>query len=239
MTPAKFFLMFSSAAVLAVAAAPAAADLYAFVDERGRAVITDNPPPNDPRYKLFLRSSDEHKLTDSDQSRNQRNPGDYRLRAPRAHAESIEVREPAQRDALDNPRLAGKPFQQQVGVAAQEHNVDPALVHAVILAESNYNPNAVSVKGAVGLMQLMPGTGRRYGAKEKDLRVPEKNIRAGTQYLSDLIALFNGDLRLAVAAYNAGENAVIRFGKKIPPFAETLAYVPRVMRAYEELRIKK
>lgn len=227
---------FAVCAGLAAFAAPAAADLYSYVDEGGRAVVTDRPPNDDRRFELFLRSPEDYKLKDASELRNSRNPGDFRLRALAAR---LDPKEQAARNALDNPALAGKPFQNQIFMAAKEHDVDPALVHAVILAESNYNPNAISEKGALGLMQVMPGTGRRYGAKEKDLRIPEKNIRAGTQYLAELITLFNGDLRLAVAAYNAGENAVLRFGKKIPPFAETLAYVPRVMRAYEALRLKQ
>jgi soluble lytic murein transglycosylase-like protein len=108
----------------------------------------------------------------------------------------------------------------------------------VIAAESNYNPNARSNKGAVGLMQVMPDTGRRYGVKEKELKHPEKNIRAGVQYLADLIDLFDGDLKLALAGYNAGENAVLRHGRKVPPFAETQAYVPRVLRFYDTLRLR-
>jgi soluble lytic murein transglycosylase-like protein len=236
MNSVRSLFTFAFCAGLAAFAAPAAADLYSYVDKSGRAVVTDHPPDDDRRYELFLRTPDDYKLKDAAEFRNLRNPGDFRLRALSAR---LDPKEQAARDALNNPALAGKPFQSQVFMAAKEHNVDPALVHAVILAESNYNPNAVSEKGALGLMQVMPGTGRRYGTKEKDLRVPENNIRAGTQYLAELITLFNGDLRLAIAAYNAGENAVLRFGKKIPPFAETLAYVPRVMRAYEELRIKQ
>jgi soluble lytic murein transglycosylase-like protein len=139
---------------------------------------------------------------------------------------------------LSNPALQAKPYKDEVIEAAREHKVDPALVYAVMRAESNYNPNAVSEKGAVGLMQIMPDTGRRYGLKEKELKVPGKNIRTGVQYLSELLAMFDGDLRLAIAAYNAGENAVIRHGRRVPPYAETIAYVPRVLRVYEELRLK-
>jgi soluble lytic murein transglycosylase-like protein len=131
-----------------------------------------------------------------------------------------------------------RPYQGEVVAAAKLHNLDPALVHAVITAESNYNPNAVSQKGAVGLMQVMPDTGRRYGVRPRELREPHKNIKAGVQYLAELIAMFEGDLRLALAGYNAGENAVLRHGRRIPPFAETQAYVPRVLRFYDTLRLQ-
>lgn len=118
--------------------------------------------------------------------------------------------------------------------AARTYQVDAALVHAVISAESGYNPAAVSNKGAVGLMQLMPDTARRYGvANSLD---PEQNIRGGTKYLSYLLQMFNNNLELAVAAYNAGENAVIRNGYSIPPYRETLAYVPKVLKLQKKYR---
>jgi soluble lytic murein transglycosylase-like protein len=87
-------------------------------------------------------------------------------------------------------------------------------------------------------MQVMPDTGRRYGVKEKELKQPAQNIRTGAQYLADLIDMFDGDLKLALAGYNAGENAVLRHGRNIPPFAETQAYVPRVLRFYDTLRLR-
>jgi soluble lytic murein transglycosylase-like protein len=124
---------------------------------------------------------------------------------------------------------AGKSlFTPLVEEAARTYQVNAALLHAVISAESGYNPSAVSNKGAVGLMQLMPETARRYGvANSLD---PEQNIRGGTKYLRYLLQLFDNNLELAVAAYNAGENAVIRYGYSIPPYRETLAYVPKVLK---------
>ncbi len=114
--------------------------------------------------------------------------------------------------------------------AASRHGLDPALLHAVIRAESSYNPGAVSNKGAVGLMQLMPATAARYGVQ--DPYDPEENIHGGARYLSDLIGMFGSDIPLAVAAYNAGENNVIKYGNRIPPFQETQDYVSRVMGYY-------
>lgn len=116
--------------------------------------------------------------------------------------------------------------------AARTYHVDAALLHAVISAESGYNPAAVSNKGAVGLMQLMPETARRYGvANSFD---PAQNINGGTKYLSYLLQMFNNNIELAVAAYNAGENAVIRHGNSIPPYRETLAYVPKVLKLHKK-----
>ena len=133
----------------------------------------------------------------------------------------------------DRTALARRPFHQEIVRAAQRAGIDPALVHAVIRVESAYNSRAVSPKGATGLMQVIPGTGRRFGVE--DLLQPGANISAGTQYLSYLMRMFNGDLSLALAAYNAGENAVLRHGRRIPPYRETLGYVPRVLRTYEAL----
>jgi soluble lytic murein transglycosylase-like protein len=117
---------------------------------------------------------------------------------------------------------------------AAEERIDRALLHAVIATESGYDSRARSPKGAVGLMQLMPGTAERYGVR--DIWNPQQNLRAGARYIRDLLAMFNDDLELALAAYNAGEGAVIRFGKRIPPFAETRSYVPRVLRQYDRYR---
>jgi soluble lytic murein transglycosylase-like protein len=124
-------------------------------------------------------------------------------------------------------------YDQAIAGAAQANTIQAALVRAVIVVESGFNPRAVSKRGAVGLMQLLPATARRYGVK--DIYDPEQNIRAGTHYLSDLLTRFDSNLELALAAYNAGEEAVERYGRHIPPYAETLAYVPSVMRVYQRL----
>ena len=97
-------------------------------------------------------------------------------------------------------------------------------------AESAYRADAVSSKGAVGLMQLMPATAERYGVRNR--RDPAQNLSGGSQYLRDLLVMFDNDLQLALAAYNAGENAVIRYGHKIPPYAETQGYVRKVIGFY-------
>lgn len=112
---------------------------------------------------------------------------------------------------------------------AEKHRIDPTLVRAVIQVESNFNARCVSSKGARGLMQLMPGTAERFGVTE--VHDPEQNIRGGVQYLAYLLRLFNDDLSRALAAYNAGENAVLRHGG-IPPYPETEAYVKRALTVY-------
>jgi soluble lytic murein transglycosylase-like protein len=123
------------------------------------------------------------------------------------------------------------PFIQEASAAYQ---IPPALIHAVILVESNYNPRAYSPKGAQGLMQLMPATARRFGnANSWD---PRQNILTGSKYLRWLLDYFDEDLELTIAAYNAGEGAVMQAGRKIPKFSETEKYVPKVLSIYNKAR---
>src|SRR5512143_4200942 len=131
---------------------------------------------------------------------------------------------PARVDPLTRQRLM--PAIQQVAVTYQ---LEPALLHAVISAESGYNPQARSPKGARGLMQLMPATARRFGVSDPD--DPTANLQGGARYLRWLLDLFT-DLRLALAAYNAGEGAVQRYGNTLPPYPETRTYVRRVLEFY-------
>lgn len=121
-------------------------------------------------------------------------------------------------------------FKTMVEDAARQHGLDPNLLHAMIRVESGYNPRALSAKGARGLMQLMPATARRFGVA--DAFNPKENVRAGAEYVQWLLNLFQGDVELALAAYNAGENAVIRAGYRIPPYGETRSYVPKVLAHY-------
>jgi soluble lytic murein transglycosylase-like protein len=130
--------------------------------------------------------------------------------------------------------LPSTKFSSHVLAAAQETKVDPALIHAVIAVESGYNPSARSSAGAVGLMQLMPATARHYGVKNR--LDPAQSIRGGARYLRDLKIMFDGDLALVLAAYNAGEEAVMKYGRRIPPFRETAAYVPKVLSYYRKFR---
>ena len=125
------------------------------------------------------------------------------------------------------------PYAKVVRAAAQAANVQPELIHAVINVESNYQPAARSPAGAVGLMQLMPATAKRYNVKNR--LDPQQNIHGGARYLRDLLDLFENNMSLTLAAYNAGENAVMKYGNRIPPYSETVAYVPKVMAFYKKL----
>jgi soluble lytic murein transglycosylase-like protein len=115
--------------------------------------------------------------------------------------------------------------------AAARYNVDAELINSVIAAESNFDPKAISRKNARGLMQLLPETAARFGVQ--NVFDPKENVDAGTHYLRDLLARYNNDLVLALAAYNAGPEKVQQFGR-VPPYAETVSYVRRVKRVYEK-----
>ncbi|MGE5444009.1 MAG: transglycosylase SLT domain-containing protein [Ignavibacteriales bacterium] len=127
-----------------------------------------------------------------------------------------------------------KSYEDEILRAAKQYDIDPDLVKAVIKVESNFNSTAVSQKGAIGVMQLMPETAQDYSVN--DPFNPTENINGGTKYLKDLMEMFNGNLQLALAAYNAGQNAVIKYGFKIPPYAETIDYVERVLNHYSNLK---
>jgi len=138
-------------------------------------------------------------------------------------------------DLFDARLLAGASRYDAIIVrAARETTLEPELLRAVIAIESGFNSRAVSRAGAAGLMQLMPATARRYGARDR--LDPAQNVHAGARYLRSLIARYDNDLKLALAAYNAGEDAVDQCGRCIPNYRETRDYVPRVLRVYEILR---
>lgn len=141
---------------------------------------------------------------------------------------SIQLR--PKRLALVTPRPEVK---QMIARAAEKHEVDPLLVESLVQVESNYNASAVSHKGAVGLMQLIPATARRFGVS--DPFDAEQNLEGGIKYLKYLQQLYKDD-RLALAAYNAGEGAVAKYGT-IPPYAETQNYVFEVSRRYGKARL--
>jgi soluble lytic murein transglycosylase-like protein len=128
--------------------------------------------------------------------------------------------------SLMERRKAAMPgIEEHITGMAEQHKVDPALVRAVIEVESAWNPRAVSYKGALGLMQLMPATATKYGVS--NAFDPKQNVSGGVRHLRFLLDLFNNDTRLALAAYNAGENAVTRY-KGVPPYSETRAYIQRL-----------
>jgi hypothetical protein len=125
-------------------------------------------------------------------------------------------------------------FDYHINERASHSGIDPRLIKAIIKVESNFNPRAVSPKGAMGLMQLMPETARRNGVS--DPYDPAENIRGGVKYFKKLTRLFKGDLRLALAGYNAGEDAVTEYGYRVPPYSETINYVDKVLAHYNYLK---
>ena len=129
-----------------------------------------------------------------------------------------------------------RPYAREIAVAARSAAIDPELIHAVVAVESGYRPAAVSNKGAVGLMQVLPETARSYGVN--DPRDVAGNLQAGARYLGALINRFDQRLDLALAAYNAGEGAVRQHGNAIPPYPETQQYVPAVLQKYRASNLR-
>ncbi len=124
-------------------------------------------------------------------------------------------------------------FDPLIRAAAEGVNLDPELLRAVVVVESGFDPDAVSSAGAQGLMQLMPNTADKYGVS--DVFDPQENLQAGARYLRDLIDTYDQDYELALAAYNAGEPAIQKYGGRIPPYPETRKYVPSVIKLYRSL----
>jgi soluble lytic murein transglycosylase-like protein len=180
------------------------ADIFRYVDPDGTVHFTN--VPQDTRYRLYLSTQKE----------------------PDAVTTAFNDR---YRPYLKADR---KKYHPHVIEAARAYQLEPALIHAVISAESGYNALARSPKGAKGLMQLMPDTARRYGVDNP--LDPKQNIYGGAAYLRDLLTLFGDDLNLALAAYNAGEGAVKEHGHRIPPYRETIQYVPKVLSYYKRYK---
>jgi soluble lytic murein transglycosylase-like protein len=194
----------------------AIADIYKFVDTNGRVHYTDEP--RNPLYKRIIKTSPYRlKMISESRFRNR----ESNIYPTLFHSFS---------DRFSNRSVNKSKFSNLIANAAYRNGVEERLVHAVIQTESAYNSSAVSRAGAVGLMQLMPDTARRYGVLNRT--DPVQNVDGGTRYLKDLLGMFNYNLRLAVAAYNAGENAVIRHNNSIPPYPETQNYVRQVLALY-------
>jgi soluble lytic murein transglycosylase-like protein len=206
-----------------VGISPAQAAVWGYIDEQGRPHVATEKL--DERYQLFFRG-----------------PTNAELAAARQRKErEAEIAAFAQTPIFQ--RLTAHPNAQRydalIARYAKAHELDTALVKAVVAAESGYEPTAVSEKGALGLMQVIPDTAARYGVVDDKRRTvaqklfdPATNLRIGTRYLRDLLTLFDDDLELALAAYNAGEGAVQRYDKRIPPYAETQDYVKLVTQLY-------
>lgn len=181
------------------------ADVYKYMDGKGNIYFTDAPLKGG-RYRLVWKRESK---TLAEQNRK-------RLK------QTVSRGKPSKRLAVRRAR-----YERLILANAQRYGLLPELLHAVIRAESAYNASAVSHAGAEGLMQLMPATARRYGVR--DSFDPDQNVRGGAAYLRDLLDMFDQDLRLALAGYNAGENAVIKYGRRIPPYSETQSYVKIVL----------
>ena len=196
----------------------ARADLWGYVDANGTARIATRKL--DDRYQLFLRGGTSAEAPDT-------------AAAAATSARAAFERTPVYLRTTAHPNTDR--FQALIDRHATLQQLDPALVKAIVAVESSFEPDAVSAKGAIGLMQIIPETGARYGivgdarrTVEQKLRDPAINLGVGTRYLHDLLALFQNDIELALAAYNAGEQTVRRYENTVPPFAETREYVKRV-----------
>jgi cell division septation protein DedD len=139
----------------------------------------------------------------------------------------------SQRGYLNKYKYSDK-FDEHINSTAGWYGIDPLLIKAMIKVESNFNPEAVSPQGAMGVMQLMPATAERIGVS--DPFDPVENIEGGVKYFNMLMTMFNNNTTLAIAGYNAGENAVIKYDYKIPPYEETIEYVNRVYAHYDYLK---
>ena len=223
-------------ALLALHAAPARADIWGYVDEDRIPHFASSRL--DERYELFLRDNVEpYRLMDVPR----------KAQESSLDAAAVPAVAGTTGAAMLSPRMAAffdrspgyKAASPLLREASSTHGIDYSLLKALIATESGFNTFAVSPKGAVGLMQLIPPTAQRYGVTagkdgtiEKKLTDPKTNIRAGARYLAYLINMFPGRLELALAAYNAGEGAVQRAGNRIPNYPETQNYVKTVMQLY-------
>lgn len=214
------------AMLLGLLLGPAAqADVWGYVDEKGMAHFASEQL--DERYQLFFRSDD-----GLEAGRGIKTPRSVAV--PTALPKLI---------AFFEVSPSYKQVKHHLREASRQHGIEYELLQALIATESGFDPAAVSPKGAVGLMQIMPATAQRYGVRgdraapvEKKLTDPRTNVNTGARYLRDLIRMFPGQLELALAAYNAGEGAVLRAGRRIPNYPETRNYVKTVMQLYTMLK---
>lgn len=215
-----FIAALAIGAAASAVASSAFADIYGYIDAEGIAHFSAEKL--DARYQLFMR-------------------GDAPVTASQlkqAPAAPAVAKTPLLSYLSQHPNL--KKYESLLDQAAKEFDLEPALLKAVMAAESGFNPNAVSPKGAVGLMQVMPATAQRYGLqpdKKKSLAQkladPMTNIRLGARYLRDLHRMFPAKPHLVLASYNAGEGAVQKYNNTIPPYPETRNYVQLVTQFYQ------
>lgn len=199
------------------------ADIYMQQDNSKQIVLTNLAPDVEPSYEIS----------------DQRHQGLQRfvLLIESDLLERKKVVELESTSNINNDGVSRQQIADAVNIAATETAIDPALLHAVIRVESNYNPNALSRQGAQGLMQLMPSTAKRFNVS--NAYNATQNILGGAKYLRELYTFFNGNLSLILAAYNAGQKAVTKYGMNIPPYIETRSYVPKVLHLYKQLHAEK
>lgn len=197
---------------------PCSGELYKYLDADGKLYFTD-APLKDSKYHLEWKRATKKIMQES----NNRFIV-FRRRLPLPSHKLPALKVPALSKSLSVRR---KRYAALIERTARRFKLRPELLHAVIRAESAYNPTAVSSAGAIGLMQLMPATAARY--KVSDPYDPTENVRGGAQYLRFLLKMFGNNLRLTLAGYNAGENAVVKHGHQVPPYPETQQYVRKVL----------
>jgi soluble lytic murein transglycosylase-like protein len=218
------------------------ADVYGFIDEKGVAHFAAERV--DARYELFFKGGESFDTQQGIPSRSTANGALSGQSAPENTA-SLAAKDKANSkiQAYFDVSPSFKAVRHHMREAAQTYRIDFELLQALIVAESGFDSLAVSPKGAIGLMQLMPDTAKRFGVSadkknsvEQKLRDPKTNINAGAKYLRTLINMFPGQMELAIASYNAGEGAVQKYGNKIPPYKETQNYVQTVIQTYLALK---
>jgi soluble lytic murein transglycosylase-like protein len=221
MLPKIQALLLASAACVSMSSARAA--VWGYIDDQGRAHVATEKL--DDRYQLFFKGPTSGEVEAA------------RQRKEREAEVATLVRTPVLARLTTHPNA--KRYDPLIARYAKANGIDSALVKAIVAAESGYEPTAVSTKGALGLMQVIPETAIRYGVSEDKTRTieqklfdPATNISVGTRYLRDLLRLFENDLDLALAAYNAGEATVQRYDRQIPPYPETQDYVKLVTQLY-------
>ncbi len=220
----------------------AQADIFKFVDNHGRVYLTDRPEHKG--YKLLVKTTkgwvDRYARLRLKMMRNRQvlnnlmasnGWGRGQISSANGSRKVSYGMSYGNREVVTyhRNRSAYAPY---IAKVAQMYQLPEPLLHAVIMTESAYNPGAVSRAGAVGMMQLMPGTAARYGVGDR--RDPIQNMQGGAAYLRDLLNMFQNNVTLALAGYNAGENAVIKYGYQVPPYYETRNYVSTVLQYYNQ-----
>lgn len=203
------------------------ADVYKYIDPQGNTHYTDEPPNK--KYKRIIRTKVITRVRNKGISLGKLGKFNQPYIKPSYGFKTNNNRKPRRYKISRRAAFHKQKYSHLITQAAKKFRLSEDLLHAVIQTESAYNATAVSPAGAVGLMQLMPATARRYGVKAKDRKDPKQSINAGANYLRDLLRMFNGNLKLAVAGYNAGEGAVRKYNNTIPPYRETQNYVKRVL----------